>query len=429
MKTLLKNAKVFENKGKGQYVKKDLLIDSDKLAADFDNEQSNCLYDRVFDFKNKYIIPGFVDVHVHLREPGFFYKESIRTGTLAGAHGGYTTVCTMPNLNPPPNNLKNLEAQLEIIDRDAVINVIPYATITMSGNGRSELADMASTAPYVIGFSDDGRGVQTGDLMEEAMLVAKSLSKPIVAHCEDESLLEGGYIHKGEYAKKNSHQGISSESEWVQVARDVELAAKTGCKYHVCHISTKETVDIIRQAKKSGVDVSCETAPHYLILTDMDLKEEGRFKMNPPIRSMEDKEALIEGIKDGTIDMIATDHAPHSSKEKSRGLEKSAFGIVGLETSFALLNTYLVQKGIITPEELVKLMSINPRERFNLPGPRTLSEGTEICDITVLDPNKIWTIDSAKFMSKGRATPFDGVEVVGKVSATFVSGILKFLEV
>ena len=320
MKTLLKNAKVFENKGKGQFVKKDLLIDSDKLTPDFDNEQSNCLYDRVFDFKNKYIIPGFVDVHVHLREPGFFYKESIRTGTLAGAHGGYTTVCTMPNLNPPPNNLKNLEVQLEIIDRDAVINVIPYATITMSGNGRSELADMASTAPYVIGFSDDGRGVQTGDLMEDAMLVAKSLNKPIVAHCEDESLLDGGYIHKGEYAKDNSHRGISSESEWVQVARDVELAAKTGCKYHVCHISTKETVDIIRQAKKSGVDVSCETAPHYLILTDMDLKEEGRFKMNPPIRSMEDREALIEGIKDGTIDMIATDHAPHSSKEKSRGL-------------------------------------------------------------------------------------------------------------
>ncbi len=429
MKTLLKKAKVFENKGKGQFVKKDLLIDSDKLTPDFDNEQSNCLYDRVFDFNNKYIIPGFVDVHVHLREPGFFYKESIRTGTLAGAHGGYTTVCTMPNLNPPPNNLKNLEAQLEIIDRDAVINVIPYATITMSGNGRSELADMESTAPYVIGFSDDGRGVQTGDLMEDAMLAAKSLNKPIVAHCEDESLLDGGYIHKGEYAKNNSHRGISSESEWVQVARDVELAAKTGCKYHVCHISTKETVDIIRQAKKSGVDVSCETAPHYLILTDMDLKEDGRFKMNPPIRSMEDREALIEGIKDGTIDMIATDHAPHSSEEKSRGLEKSAFGIVGLETSFALLNTYLVQKGIITPEELVKLMSINPRERFNIPGPRTLSEGTEICDITVLDPNKIWTIDSEEFMSKGRATPFDGDEVVGKVSATFVGGILKYLEV
>lgn len=429
MKTLLKNAKVFDNKGKGQFIKKDLLVDSDKLIVDFNKEQSNCLYDRVFDFKNKYIIPGFVDVHVHLREPGFFYKESIRTGTLAGAHGGYTTICSMPNLNPPPNNLKNLETQLEIIDKDAVINVVPYGTITKTGNGRSELADMASTAPYVIGFSDDGRGVQTGELMEEAMLIAKDLNKPIVAHCEDESLLEGGYIHKGEYAKMHSHRGISSESEWAQVARDVELAAKTGCKYHVCHISTKETVDIIRQAKKSGVDVSCETAPHYLILTDMDLHDEGRFKMNPPIRSAEDREALIEGIKDGTIDMIATDHAPHSFEEKSKGLEKSAFGIVGLETSFALLNTHLVRSGIITPEELIKLMSINPRERFSLSGPKSLVEGTEICDISVLDPTKNWTINSNEFMSKGRATPFDGTEVVGKVVATFVGGILKFLEV
>ncbi len=429
MKTLLKNAKVFDNKGKGQFIKKDLLVDSDKVIVDFNKEQSSCLYDRVFDFKNKYIIPGFVDVHVHLREPGFFYKESIRTGTLAGAHGGYTTICSMPNLNPPPSNLKNLETQLEIIDEDAVINVIPYGTITKTGNGRSELADMASTAPYVIGFSDDGRGVQTGELMEEAMLIAKDLNKPIVAHCEDESLLEGGYIHKGEYAKMNSHRGISSESEWVQVARDVELATKTGCKYHVCHISTKETVDIIRQAKKSGVDVSCETAPHYLILTDMDLHDEGRFKMNPPIRSAEDREALIEGIKDGTIDMIATDHAPHSFEEKSKGLEKSAFGIVGLETSFALLNTHLVRSGIITPEELIKLMSINPRERFSLSGPKSLVEGTEICDISVLDPTKNWTINSNEFMSKGRATPFDGTEVVGKVVATFVGGILKFLEV
>ena len=429
MKTLLKNAKVFDNKGKGQFIKKDLLVDSDKVIVDFNKEQSSCLYDRVFDFKNKYIIPGFVDVHVHLREPGFFYKESIRTGTLAGAHGGYTTICSMPNLNPPPSNLKNLETQLEIIDEDAVINVIPYGTITKTGNGRSELADMASTAPYVIGFSDDGRGVQTGELMEEAMLIAKDLNKPIVAHCEDESLLEGGYIHKGEYAKMHSHRGISSESEWAQVARDVELAAKTGCKYHVCHISTKETVDIIRQAKKSGVDVSCETAPHYLILTDMDLHDEGRFKMNPPIRSAEDREALIDGIKDGTIDMIATDHAPHSFEEKSKGLEKSAFGIVGLETSFALLNTHLVRSGIITPKELIKLMSINPRERFSLSGPKSLVEGTEICDISVLDPTKNWTINSNEFMSKGRATPFDGTEVVGKVVATFVGGILKFLEV
>ncbi len=429
MKTLLKGAKVFENKGKGQFVKKDLLIDGDKVSVSSPDEQNSCLYDSLFDFRDKFIIPGFVDVHVHLREPGFFYKETIRTGTMAGAHGGYTMICPMPNVKPAPNDFENLKAQLDIIEKDAWIKVLPYGTITRDGDGRSELADMEGTAPYVIGFSDDGRGVQTGDLMEEAMKVAKSLDKPIVAHCEDESLLTGGYIHQGEYCRVHGHKGISSESEWVQVARDVELAAKTGCKYHVCHISTKETVDIIRQAKKSGVDVSCETGPHYLILTDMDIKEEGRFKMNPPIRSAEDRDALIQGIKDGTIDMIATDHAPHSVEEKSKGLEKSAFGIVGLETAFALLNTHLVNKGIITIEELVTLMSINPRKRFRLPGPLSLTEGEKLCDITVLDREREWTVDPENFLTKGRATPFEGWKLRGKPLATFVDGRAKFLEI
>lgn len=428
MKTLLKGAQVFANKGKGQFVKKDLLIDGDKLSVSSPDEQNSCLYDGLFDFRDKFIIPGFVDVHVHLREPGFFYKETIKTGTLAGAHGGYTTVCPMPNVKPAPSDFANLKVQLDIIDRDAIIKVIPYGTITREGDGRSELADMKGTAPYVIGFSDDGRGVQTGELMEEAMKLAKSLDKPIVAHCEDESLLEGGYIHRGQYCSLHGHKGISSESEWVQVARDVELAAKTGCKYHVCHISTKETVDIIRQAKKSGVDVSCETGPHYLMLTDMDIKEEGRFKMNPPLRSMEDREALIEGIKDGTIDMIATDHAPHSKEEKTKGLEKSAFGIVGLETAFALLNTHLVNKGIIKIEDLITLMSVNPRKRFGLDGPLSMTEDENLCDITVLDLGREWTVNSENFMTKGRATPFDGWTLIGKPVATFVDGRLKFLE-
>lgn len=428
MKTLLKGAKVFENKGTGQFVKRDLLINEDKISAYSPDEQNSCLYDSIFDFTDKYIIPGFVDVHVHLREPGFFYKETIKTGTMAGAHGGYTMICPMPNVKPAPSDFENLKAQLDIIERDACIKVLPYGTITRDGDGRSELADMKDTAPYVIGFSDDGRGVQTGELMEEAMKIAKSLNKPIVAHCEDESLLTGGYIHQGEYCKTHGHKGISSESEWVQVARDVELAAKTGCKYHVCHISTKETVDIIRQAKKSGVDVSCETGPHYLILTDMDIKEEGRFKMNPPIRSREDRDALIEGIKDGTIDMIATDHAPHSMEEKSKGLAESAFGIVGLETAFALLNTHLVNKGIITLPELITLMSINPRKRFNLEGPITLTEGKNLCDVAVLDVEKEWTVNPENFLTKGRATPFEGWNLTGKPVATFVDGRMKFLE-
>ncbi|MDD6043411.1 MAG: dihydroorotase, partial [Eubacteriaceae bacterium] len=379
MTTLLKNATVFIN---DTFEKKDLFLHSGKVFVDSENA-GDISVSTVIDCSGKIIIPGFTDVHVHLREPGFFYKETIATGTAAAAKGGYTCVCPMPNLNPVPSTLEKLKVQLDIIERDAVVKTIPYGTITEGQNGRSKLSDMEDMAPYVCGFSDDGKGVQTGELMEEAMLKARSLNKLIVAHCEDESLLFKGYIHDGEYAKAHGHRGICSESEWKQVERDIALAEKTGCGYHICHISTKETVDLVRKAKARGVDVTCETGPHYLVLCDEDLKEEGRFKMNPPLRSREDMEALIEGIVDGTIDMIATDHAPHSEDEKSKGLEKSAFGIVGLETSFPILYTCLVEKGIISLEKLVEIMSVNPRKRFGFPG-GVIADG-QPADLTIID--------------------------------------------
>ncbi|MDD7719074.1 MAG: dihydroorotase [Eubacteriaceae bacterium] len=416
MTTLLKNATVYID---NSFHRKDVLIDGGKVFVDSVNADSISVSNTV-DCTDKIIIPGFTDVHVHLREPGFFYKETIATGTKAAAKGGYTCVCPMPNLNPSPSTLEKLNEQLDIIKRDAVVKTIPYGTITMNQDGRSQLADMEAMAPYVCGFSDDGKGVQTGDLMEEAMIKAKSLNKMIVAHCEDESLLFKGYIHDGEYAKEHGHRGICSESEWKQVERDIALAEKTGCAYHVCHISTKETVDLIRKAKARGVNVTCETGPHYLVLTDMDLQEDGRFKMNPPLRSKKDKEALIEGICDGTIDMIATDHAPHSAEEKAKGLEKSAFGIVGLETAFPIMYTYLVQKGVITLEKLVEIMSVNPRRRFGFEG-GVIADG-EPADLTVIDLNREWKIDSADFVSKGKATPFEGWKVNGKVLMTFVDG-------
>ena len=382
--------------------------------------------DRIIDCADKVIIPGFTDVHVHFREPGFFYKETIKGGSLAAAKGGYTCVCPMPNLNPAPSDFASLKVQLDIIEKDAVVNTIPYGTITVNQDGRSALSDMEAMAPYVCAFSDDGKGVQTGELMEEAMLKAKSLGKMIVAHCEDESLLFGGYIHDGEYAKSHGHKGICSESEWKQVARDVALAEKTGCPYHVCHISCKETIDIIREAKARGADVTCETAPHYLVLTDQDLEEDGRFKMNPPLRSAADRDALIQGIKDGTIDMIATDHAPHSAEEKSKGLAKSAFGIVGLETAFPVLYTFLVEKNIISLEQLIRLMSINPRKRFGFAG-GILEDGAP-ADLTILDLNRHFTIDSKDFAGNGRATPFENTEVDGKVILTMVKGEICYEE-
>lgn len=412
MKTLLKNGHIFTNKG---FEKRDIFVIDDRLSLSHSNT-----YDERIDCDSFYIIPGFVDVHVHLREPGFFYKESIRTGTMAAARGGYTAVCPMPNLNPAPADLKSLQTQLSIIEKDAAVKVYPYGTITKDQNGRGELSQMEEMKDSVIAFSDDGRGVQTGPLMEKAMKKAKALDKIIVAHCEDESLLTGGYIHEGTYAKEHGHKGICSESEWGQVKRDIELCKKTGCRYHVCHISTKETVDLIRRAKKDGVKITCETAPHYLIFCDEDLQEDGRFKMNPPIRSAEDRDALLAGLLDGTVDMIATDHAPHSKEEKSKGLAGSAFGIVGLETAFPVLYTYLVKTGKMTLETLIDRMAIAPRRVFGLEG-GVVEEG-QVADFCVWDLETRSKIDPETFLSKGRSTPFAGMETVGENRMTFVNG-------
>lgn len=361
-------------------------------------------------------LPGFCDVHVHFREPGFAYKETIASGSKAAARGGYTAVCTMPNLNPVPDSKENLKQQLDIIEKDAVIGVYPYAAITVGQKGET-LSAMEEMADYAIAFSDDGRGVQAEETMRQAMLKAKALGKIIVAHCEDNSLLRGGYIHDGEYAKAHAHKGICSESEYGQVARDLKLAKETGCPYHVCHISAKETVELIRQAKKDGVDVTCETGPHYLLMDDSDLKEEGRFKMNPPLRGKADRMALVEGIKDGTIDMIATDHAPHSAEEKAKGLAGSAFGIVGIETAFPLLYTYLVKPGVISMEKLMELLSENPRKRFGIP----LNDDYSVWDLEAEE-----TINPKAFISKGKATPFEGWKVNGKCLLTVADGKVAF---
>ena len=363
-------------------------------------------------FNSVAVFPGFCDVHVHFREPGFSYKETVATGSLASARGGYTAVCTMPNLNPVPDSVENLEQQLAIIRRDACIHVYPYGAITVGEKGE-ELADLEGMAPNIKGYSDDGRGVQSDEMMLYAMRRAKALDLPIVAHCEVNELLRGGYIHDGEYAKAHGHRGICSESEWGQIARDLELVRQTGVKYHVCHISTKESVELIRKAKAEGLDVTCETGPHYLIMDDSELQEDGWFKMNPPIRGREDKEALLQGVLDGTIDMIATDHAPHSAEEKSKGLEKSAFGIVGIETAFPALYTYLVKPGILSFERLRELLVTNPRKRFGIPMGR---------DYSVWDLEACEAVDPNQFISKGHATPFAGRMLYGKCLLTVCDG-------
>ena len=364
------------------------------------------------------LLPGFCDVHVHLREPGFAYKETIRSGSLAGARGGYTALCAMPNLSPVPDSPEHLALQQAIIDRDACIDVRPYGAITLGERGE-KLADLEGMAPGVVAFSDDGKGVQDPGLMREAMVRAKALGKLIAAHCEDNRLLRGGYIHDGAYAAAHGHRGICSESEWGPIARDLELAAETGCAYHVCHVSTKESVALLRQAKRDGLDVSCETAPHYLLLDENDLQEDGRFKMNPPLRSREDREALLEGLADGTIDMIATDHAPHSAEEKAKGLAHSAFGVVGLETAFPLLYTGLVREGVLSLEALVDLLCHRPRARFGLP----LG-----ADYSLWDLNASYAVDPAEFLSLGRATPFAGRRVFGRCKLTVHDGNAVFYE-
>lgn len=406
---------------KGGYVvgygKTDIAICDGKISAREQNIDATA-EDNIINAEGLTIAPAFVDVHVHLREPGYGYKERIATGTMAAARGGYSTVCPMPNLNPVPDSVETLKAEQDIIDRDAKIEVLPYAAITIERKGR-ELVDIASLHDKVCAFSDDGNGVQEDEMMERAMSEVAKYDALIAAHCEVESLLHGGYIHDGEYARQHNHKGICSESEWGQVKRDIEIAERVGCRYHVCHISTKETVELIRQAKARGVKVTCETGPHYLIYCDMDLQEDACWKMNPPLRSAEDRDALIEGIKDGTIDMIATDHAPHSVEEKSKGLKDSAMGIVGLETAFAALNTHLVKRGVITLERLVELMSLNPRRVFRIEG------GLEIgdrADIVLLDTDKQWRVDSSKFFSMGKITMFNGKDMVGDIALTMHRG-------
>ena len=416
MTLVLKNALVFSGDG---FVENEILINDSKISAIGVSVSSDGA-ERIIDCKHNYLIPGFADVHVHLREPGFSYKETIKTGTMAAAASGYTDVCSMPNVNPVPDSIEGIKAQTDIIKRDAVIKVHPFASITMGRKGEGELVDFSSLKDIAVGFSDDGCGVQSGEDMREAMKRCAALGKVISAHCEVNELLHGGYIHDGEYARLHNHKGICSESEWAQIERDCALAEKTGCQYHVCHISTKESVEIIRRAKARGVRVTCETAPHYLTLCDMDIKEDGRFKMNPPLRSAEDRQALIEGIKDGTIDVIATDHAPHSAEEKSKGLAGSAMGIVGLETAFPVLYTKLVKSGIISLEKLINLMSVKPREIFSL-GSGKIEVG-QTADLALIDINEKFTVNPDSFKSMGKATPFEGWEVYGKNKLTVCEG-------
>ena len=398
-----RNAKIYKD---GRFIICNAIVKDAELV--FTDNLSEA--DEIID--NCLILPGLADVHVHLREPGFSYKETIATGTMAAARGGYTAVCTMPNLNPVPDTLEHLKVQQDIIDRDANVRVLPYASITKGEKGE-ELSDMDQLASHVCAFSDDGKGVQSADMMKAAMMKAASLGKLITAHCEVNDLLKGGYIHDGRYAAEHGHKGICSASEYEQIARDVELAAETGCGYHVCHISTKESVDIIRKAKSRGINVTCETGPHYLLMCEDDLQELGRFKMNPPLRGADDKAALIEGIKDGTIDMIATDHAPHSAEEKSKGLAGSSMGVVGLESAFALLYTYLVLPGVITLERLMQLMIDNPKKRFSI------DTGN---DFTIFETDTEYVINPDDFLSMGRATPFEGWKVRGRCLLTVCDG-------
>ena len=415
MRYLLQNAQILSSGS--VFRAADVLLSGGRIVSIGD--RISCPADAVsIDLHKAVLFPGFVDVHVHLREPGFSYKETIRTGTLAAAHGGFAHVAAMPNLDPVPDCAAALAVQRAIIEKDALVHVHPYGAISVGEKGE-RLADLEGLAPGVIAFSDDGRGVQSESLMREAMTRCHALGKILAAHCEDNSLLHGGYIHDGAYARAHGHRGICSESEWGPIARDLRLAEETGCAYHVCHVSTKESVALIRAAKRRGVDVTCETAPHYLTFTDEDLQEDGRFKMNPPLRAREDRDALIEGLLDGTIDMLVTDHAPHSREEKARGLEKSAMGVVGLETSFAASYTALVQTGILPLGKLVDLMHGAPMRRFGCG--TELAEG-QPADLTAFDLTKTYTVDPETFLTMGRATPFAGRALTGVCKLTMIGG-------
>ena len=420
MEYVLKNARVYQN---GAFVAADISVRDGRIVS-INRDVEPTPGASVIDLNNRAVFPGFVDVHVHLREPGFSYKETIKTGTLASARGGYAHVCPMPNLNPVPDSVEHLNEQRKLIEQDACIGVHPFGAITVGEMGE-QIADLEGMAAYVAGFSDDGKGVQSEEMMREAMQRAKTLGKIISAHCEDNSLLRGGYIHDGEYAKLHGHRGICSESEWSPIKRDLKLVEEIGCAYHVCHISTKESVQLIREAKARGVNVTCEVGPHYLVFNDMDLQEDARFKMNPPIRSEEDRLALIEGIKDGTIDMIATDHAPHSAEEKGKGLEKSAMGVVGIETAFPVCYTHLVKTGVITMRKLVELLHDNAAARFGYG--TELKEG-EVADLTVFDLEKTFTVDPADFVSMGKASPFTGMELQGVCTLTMIGGEIVWQE-
>lgn len=414
-KLLIRNAKIYRN---GELRPGDLLIADGQIAAL--GETLDAVGDaREADASGCYLLPGLVDVHVHLREPGFTAKETIRTGTLAAAHGGYTAVCAMPNLRPAPDAPETLAVEEEAIRRDAAVRVYPYASITCGRRGGGRVVDFAALRDRVIGFSDDGCGVQEEAVMLEAMRGAKAAGRPIVAHCEVNELLRGGYIHDGVWCREHGHKGICSESEWRQVERDIELVRRTGCQYHVCHVSTAQSVELVRQAKAEGLPVSCETAPHYLLLCDEDLRDEGRFKMNPPIRSRDDQMALLNGILDGTIEVVATDHAPHTAEEKSRGLAGSAMGIVGLESAFVLLHTYLVRRGILTFTRLMELMAEAPRRIFGIPGGMEVGRAA---DVMLFDPEAEGRVDPAEFLSMGRSTPFEGWRTRGRVLWTAVGG-------
>ena len=417
MKTLITGAKVYLQ---GGFQKRDVAI-ADGRIREVSLSISPKGFDLVEKAEDRYLVPGFADVHVHLREPGFSYKETIATGTRAGARGGYTALCAMPNLNPPPDTPEHLEEELALIRRDAAVRVYPYGTITLGQKGAGELTDMEALAQAgAVAFSDDGKGIQEAGLMRRAMKRAAALGKMIVAHCEVDALLGGGCIHDGVYAAAHGYRGISSRSEWEQVERDLALAEETGCRYHVCHVSTRESVELIRAAKARGVRVTCETGPHYLTLCDEDMEEDGRFKMNPPLRSAADRQALVEGLQDGTIDVIATDHAPHSAEEKARGLEKSPMGVVGLETAFPVLYTRLVLTGVLTLEELVYRMAVRPREIFRLPG--GVIEAGAPADLALLELGEEYTVDPGDFLSKGRSTPFAGWQVRGQIVLTMVGG-------
>ncbi len=433
MRELFRNVQAFTREG---IRKIDVMLDGGRLFTDFAGNA-----DKIIDLEGLYMFPGFADVHVHFREPGFAYKETIKTGSYAAAHGGYTAVCTMPNLKPAPSTLAALQQEIDIINRDSIIHVYPVGAVTMNQSGRGELSDIEGIAPYVCAFSDDGKGIQSGELMREAMKRIAAAGKFITAHCEVESeLIPGGCIHDGEYARKHGHVGINNASEFLEAARDIELAQEIGCAFHVCHVSTKESVDLIRKAKHANNThhasphktsphtsaphtsrITAETAPHYLIFTDMDLQESGSWKMNPPIRSAQDRAELLRGIADGTIDCIITDHAPHSQAEKSRGLDGSAFGVVGLETCFAAMYTHVVRQGVISLERLLEMLCVNPRKIFALPGPQYIEDGC-IADFVIMDLGRKWTVDPEKFLSMGKSTPFTGMELCGETVATYVSG-------